>query len=110
MDYRTKPISRDKIRKISNAVRILYGCKNKYFFDAVKALEMTPYYFPNISFEILSDCNPILNGIPATTISDFKGNYSIKVKESVYEKAYYEKNGGCRMHIMHEISHCLLFI
>lgn len=110
MDYRTKKISREKIRNIAMALWVIFDCKNKYYFDVIKALEKMPTLFSNVSVEILSDDDPILRNVPATTIPDMKGNYSIKVKESVYEKAYFKNNGGYRMHIMHEISHCILFM
>lgn len=111
MDYKTKPISRDEIRKISLSVRNdIFKCKNKYYFDVIKALEILPQKFKRVSFEIVSDNDKELNGVPAITVPDMKGNYCIKIKESVYEGAYYKKTGGYRGHIMHEISHVILFI
>lgn len=111
MDYRTKPISRKKIRVIAIFVKKeLFKCKNKYYFDVIKALEKIPFLFGNICYEIVDDNCEELKNVPAATIPDIDGNYCIKIKESVYEKAYFEKNGGCRMHIMHEICHVLLFM
>lgn len=110
MDYCTKPISRSKLRMIAGFIRKLFKSKNKYFFDVVKVFELLPHYFDNVFTEIVSDDDQELNGVPAATILLENRRYCIKVKESVYEKAYFEKNGGYRMHIMHEISHYLLFM
>ena len=110
MDYRTKSISRDKLRQYSLVIKKIFKCRNKYFFDVIFAFEVLPLYLNNVTTEIVSDDDPDLKGAPATTIPDFCGNYSIKVKETVYNKAYYDKNGGYRMHIMHEICHVILFM
>ena len=111
MDYRTKPLKREQIREIASFVRTnIFKCKNKYYFDVIKALELMPHKFNNVTFEIVDDNDPDLEDVPATTIPDLNGNYLIKIKESVYEGAYFRKVGGYRNHIMHEISHCILFI
>ena len=111
MDFRTKPISREKIRAIACWVRTyLFKCKNKYYFDVIKALELLPHKFSNVMVEIVLDDDPDLQDVPATTIPDMKGNYCIKIKETVYDDAYHKKNGGYRNHIMHEISHVILFM
>ncbi len=110
MDYKTKPITRRNIRLIAIFVRKhLFKCKNKYYFDVISALEILPKKLHNVTYEILSDDDPELNNIPATTVSDMEGNYCIKIKESVYEGAYFKKIGGYRNHVMHEISHVILF-
>lgn len=110
MDYRTKPISRKDLRKLSKIIRKIFKCKNKYFFDVIKAFELLPMYFSSVTTEIVLDDDPELNDVPATTVPDMNGNYCIKIKESIYEGAYYKKIGGYRNHIMHEICHVILFI
>jgi len=40
--------------------------------------------------EIVIDDDPELDGVPTTTIPDMNGNYCIKIKESVYDDAYYK--------------------
>lgn len=110
MDYRTKPISREKLRNYSIMIRKLFKCKNKYYFDVIYALEVLSILFSNVSIEIVCDDDPELKNVPATTIPDFNGNYCIKIKETVYEYAYAKKSGGYRMHIMHEICHVILFM
>ena len=111
MDFRTKPISREKIRVIAYWVRTyLFKCKNKYYFDVINALELMPYKFNNVTVIIVPDDEPDLEDVPASTLLDFEGNYIIKIKETVYDGAYYRKNGGYRNHIMHEIAHVILFM
>lgn len=110
MDYKTKAISRNEIRNIARFIRKLFRCRNKYYFDVIKAFEELPFMFSNISTEIVLDDSPELGNAPSTIISDRKGNYVIKIKESVYEGAYYKKIGGYRNHIMHEICHYILFM
>ena len=110
MDYRTKPISREKLRNYAGMIRKLFKCRNKYFFNVVSAFEVFPIWFPNVSIEIVCDDDPELKDVPGTTIPDFNGNYCIKVKESVYNYAHFKKNGGYRMHIMHEMCHVFLFM
>ncbi len=109
MDYRTRKTSREEIRRYSNQIRKKFHCRNKYYFDVIKAFEMMPILFPNVAVEIVEDDDIDLVGVPSTTIPDMSGHYTIKVKESVYDRAYTGKNGGCRMHIMHEMCHVFLF-
>jgi hypothetical protein len=110
MDYRTKPISRDDIRGIAAIIRRLFKCRTKYYFDVINAFELMPAYFPNVTTEVVSDDDPELTDVPATTVPDMNGSYCIKIKESVYEGAYTKKIGGYRNHIMHEMCHVILFI
>lgn len=110
MDYKTKAISRDTIRTIAYIIRTqIFKCKNKFYFDVIEAFEQLPYLFDNVTTEIVFDDDPDLNGAPGTIIPDMKGNYHIKIKQSVYDGAYHDKTGGYRNHIMHEISHYILF-
>lgn len=110
MDYKTKAISRDEIRSIARVIRKLFRCRNKYFFDVIRAFEELPLMFDNISTEIVLDDDLELGSAPSTIIPDMKGNYVIKIKESVYDGAYHKKIGGYRNHIMHEICHFILFM
>ena len=88
MDYKTKAISRDEIRSIARVIRKLFRCRNKYYFDVIRAFEELPLMFDNISTEIVLDDDPELGSAPSTIIPDTKGNYVIKIKESVYDGAY----------------------
>lgn len=88
----------------------LNAARNKYYFDVIRAFEELPLMFDNISTEIVLDDDLELGSAPSTIVPDMKGNYVIKVKESVYDGAYYKKIGGYRNHIMHEICHFILFM
>lgn len=113
MDYRTKSTSREKLRELAKIIRQdIFKCEDKYYFDVIKAFEMLPYLSNNsVTTEIVSDDDEELGVSPSTMTFDENGEkYVIKIKESVYEKAYFKKSGGYRMHIMHEICHFLLFI
>jgi len=110
MDFRTKPTSREELRKIARIIRKVFKCKNKYYFDVVMAFESMHKIFPSVTTEIVPDDEEGMERVPATTIPDMKGFYHIKVKESVYEGAYFRKIGGYRTHILHEMCHTILFI
>ena len=60
------------------------------------------------SFEIVQSDDPRLQGSLCTTIP-VNDTYTILIREDVYNKAYEYEIGGYRMHIMHEISHVVLF-
>lgn len=110
MDYRTKPTSRVELRAIATFIRKIFKCKNKYYFDVVKAFESIPIIFPMVTTEIVPDDEPDMEDVPATIIPDMTGNYHIKIKEYVYDGAYFYKIGGYRNHIMHEMAHVVLFL
>lgn len=110
MDFKTKPLTREQIREIAAVIRKIFKCRKKYFFDVIDALERLPRIFKNVTVEIVSDNDQQLKDAPATTITDFQGNYCIKIKESIYMGAYYKNTGGYRSHIMHEICHVMLFM
>lgn len=110
MDYKTKPVSRETLRELSKIIKLkIFHCKNKFYFDVIAALEKLPILFNDVLVEIVDDNDDELIDIPCTTTLDETNKYVIKVKEAVYEGAYLNKNGGYRMHIMHEMCHYLLF-
>ena len=110
MDYKTKAISRDEIRNIAKVIRKLFKCRNKYYFDVIKAFELLPVMFKNVFTEIVLDDDPELGSAPSSIIPDMNGNYIIKIKDSIYDGAHHRKIGGYRNHIMHEICHFFLFM
>lgn len=110
MDYKTRPVSRETIRELSKIIRVkMFHCKNKFYFDVVTSLEKLPIFFNDVLVEIVDDNDDELKDVPCTTTLDNDNRYVIKIKESVYEGAHFKKNGGYRMHIMHEMSHYILF-
>ncbi len=108
VDYKTKPVSRDELRIIAKAIRQIFKCRNKYFFDVIRAFEMVPTIFPQITTAVVDD-DEFDPRIPARCIPDFNGNYLIEVKNSIYEGAV-AGVGGYRAHILHEICHAFLCI
>ncbi|MGL4948812.1 MAG: ImmA/IrrE family metallo-endopeptidase [Anaeroplasmataceae bacterium] len=109
MDFKTKAITRDEIRYYADIIRNLFNSKDIYCFDVIHAFEMLPVIFDNVTTEISLEDDPELSDIPSAIIPDSNGNYHIKIKESVYEGAHFDKVGGYRNHIMHEICHYFLF-
>lgn len=108
MDYKTKKISRNKIRFIAKIYRkVFHDCisKDGVYVDVIKLFELTPHRFNNITTEIVDD--NVLDNIPGRCNPDFNGNYHIQIKESVYNGAV-EGIGGYRTHIIHELSHAFL--
>lgn len=106
MDYKTKPISRADIRVLANAVRSVFKCRNKYYFDVVKAFDMMHTYFPEVMTLVVEE-NELPPEIPACCEPEDSNCYIIKVKEPVYEGAV-NGIGGYRAHILHEMSHAIL--
>lgn len=111
MDYETKPISREKLRKLAKEIKKIFDCnENEYYFNVIMALEKMHFLFKNkahIFYKIIED-DPYTKDIPAfTDICD--GEYIINIKESVYNAAV-KNDGASRMHIAHEISHVILFL
>lgn len=106
MDYKTRPISREKLRVIAKAVRQAFKCKNKLRFDVIDAFERASDIFPFLVTTVVEDDELPLD-IPARCIPDFNGKYVIEVKNSIYEGAV-NGVGGYRGHILHEICHGIL--
>ncbi len=108
MDYKTKKISRKRIRTIAQVIRFCFkDCVSKdgLNVNVIKMLELSHDIFNCITYEIVEDDE--LGNIPSRCNPDFNGNYHIQIKESVYVGAA-EVIGGYRMHIVHELSHAFL--
>lgn len=108
MDYKTKPTSREELRRIARCVRKLFKCNNKFRFNVMTAFEKMPVVFPTVTCAVVED-DEIEGDVLARCIPDFEGNYTIEVKSSVYEGAV-DGIGGYRAHILHEICHAVLCI
>lgn len=106
MDYKTEPTSRMELRKIARCVRKLFKCRKKYYFDVIDAFEKIHSIIPAVTCFVVED-NEMENNVYARCIPDFKGHYTIEVKESVYVGAV-NGSGGYRSHILHEICHAIL--
>lgn len=111
MDYETKPISREEIRRLAKNIRIIFDCnENEYYFNVTMALEKMHFLFKKkalVFYKIIDD-DICPKDIPAfTEICD--NEYIINIKESVYNAAV-KNDGASRMHIAHEIAHVILFL
>ena len=109
MDYKTKIISRNRIRSIAFFIRTFFkDCisKDGLYVDVIKLIDIV-YQKTNKSIivEIVEDKK--LKDSPGSCKPDYKGNYLIQIKESVYNGAC-DGIGGYRMHIMHELAHAFL--
>ena len=110
MDYKTKKISRKLIRAIAQVIRYIFKeciSDDGLSVDVIKMLELSYDKFKCITYEIVED--DVLKSIPCRCNPDFKGNYHIQIKDSVYVGAA-EGIGGYRMHIVHELSHAFMCI
>lgn len=108
MDYKTKPITRDELRKIAKAFDIIANTTNSVYKPVVELLDRLPEIIPmGISYQIVDNYAFDIN-VPARGFFDSNNKYIIEIKEYVYLEAC-NGNGACRGIIMHEIFHPFLF-
>ena len=77
--------------------------------NVLSLIEVFPVYFPKCVIVVVPD-EEMEEGTPTTieeNLLDETGKYTIRIKESVYERAC-NGSGGDRMHIIHEMSHYIL--
>lgn len=92
MDYETKPISRSGLRSISKFVRQMFGCKSDNVpFPVIDALERLPDLFPDTNCVIVND-NELPGNVFACCSPKSEGGFVIKIKQTVYDDAYKNKN------------------
>lgn len=109
MDYYTKPVKRTDLRSYSVFFRYLFGVENDSDpFPVIKALEKVPDVFKGTVFSILEDADMPAN-VPAKCYPDSAGNFTIEIKNSVYEGARKHKIGAYLGFICHEICHVFLY-
>ncbi len=108
MDYKTRPLSREKIRSLSKILRKMFGVDLNGPFPILDVLEKLPDVFTNCNYEIVDDDVLPIN-IPAKCFPNDLGGYTIQIKESVYKGAYRYNTGAYRDHIVHELCHVFLF-
>lgn len=108
MDYKTKPLSREKIRRLASYYRQLFEVPLYGEFPVLHALEKLPDIFEGSNYEIVEDELLETNVMAQCSLNDI-GGFTIKIKESVYEGAYKNKTGAFLGFINHEICHVFLF-
>lgn len=108
MDGITLPTSRLFLRDIANKFRERFFQTGLYV-NVLSLVEVFPVYFPKCVIVVVPD-EEMEEGTPTTieeNLLDETGTYTIRIKESVYERAC-KGSGGDRMHIIHEMSHYIL--
>lgn len=108
MDYLTKPTNREELRLLSVLFRKMYGVNHTQAFPVLEALERIPDVFPGTVVKIVQDKELPMN-IPARCFPNEDGDFTIEIKESIYQGAYKKSIGAYRGHICHEMAHVFLY-
>ncbi len=107
MDYKTKPTTRAELRKLADVFDILAGTRNCLYKPVVELLDKITDIMPFVHYEIVDNDLFEIN-VPARGYFEPDGNYTIEIKEYVYEGAI-QGIGAYRGFIMHEIFHPFLY-
>lgn len=108
MDYRTNSATRKDIRLLSRLMRKMFGYNNSERIYPLLLLDRLKDVFPGTNWEVVED-NELPENVAAECVPDVNWNFKIKIKESVYDKAYSYDDGASNDHIVHEICHIFLF-
>ena len=108
MDYKTKPISKRKLRRFARIMRHVFGEKKTGPFHVLNALEKVGDVFKGCNYVVVED-----KYMPPKTMArcfqNDLGGYTIEIKQSVYDGAYEKKIGAYLGFICHELCHVFLF-
>lgn len=108
MDYLTKPTNREELRLLSVLFRKMFGVNHTQAFPVLEALERIPDVFPGTVVKIVQDKELPMN-TPARCFPNEVGDFTIEIKESIYQGAYKKSIGAYRGHICHEMAHVFLY-
>ncbi|MCC8067027.1 MAG: ImmA/IrrE family metallo-endopeptidase [Clostridiales bacterium] len=108
MDYQTKPISRNDLRRLSPFLRKLFGVPSSGPFPVLEALDHLADVFPGSNYIVVEDRHLPPNTMAQCSPNDM-GGMTIEIKDTVYNGAYQNGNGAFRGFICHEICHVFLF-
>ena len=90
MDYETKALFRNDIRRLAPIFREIFGVKKEGPFPVLQALEKVPLVFEDCDYEIVeNDILPITT--PARCKPNDKGGFTIEIRNEIYKG---EKNKG----------------
>ncbi len=93
MDYKTKPTSRNDLRRYAVYFRKIFDVPLTGTFPVLNALERLPDIFENCGYIVVED-----NMLPPQTMArctpNDMGGFTIEIKHSVYRGAF-EKLGKC---------------
>lgn len=90
MDYLTKPTNREELRLLSVLFRKMFGVNHTQAFPVLEALERIPDVFPGTVVKIVQDKELPMN-TPARCFPNEVGDFTIEIKESIYQGAYKKK-------------------
>lgn len=107
MDYQTRPITREEIRKYAQIFRKFFEYDEISSFDPIRELDRIHSVMNDVSYEVVAD-DELPKNVPAVCELDVDGRFVIKIKETVYLGAV-AGIGGYRMDITHEIAHAFLY-
>lgn len=108
MDYKTKPTSRNDLRKYAKYLRQLFDIPLTGAFPVLSILERIGDVFKDCKFEVVED-DKMPPQTMARCVQNELNGYTIEIKESVYAGAYYKQIGAFLGFICHEICHIFLF-
>jgi hypothetical protein len=87
MDYKTKALGRDTIRRFSIYMRELFDVSETGSFPVMDVLDKINDVFPGSNYIIVED-DSFDNKTMARCLENEAGGYTIEIKESVYMGAY----------------------
>ena len=108
MDYMTKPLSRDGIRKLSKFVRKIFDLNATEPFPVLEALDKLCILIKDTEYCVVED-DELPSAVFAWCYIKPDGGFKIEIKQTVYDGACYFGNRAFLCFICHEICHVILF-
>ena len=103
MDYTTKPIGRNDIRRLSKYIRKWFGLMEDEPFPVLLILDRICLMFKGTEYHILED-DELPPKVFAWCYPKAEGGFIIEIKRTVYDGAYNDNNGAFLCFICHESS------
>lgn len=108
MDYKTKPTSRNDLRRYAVYFRKIFDVPLTGTFPVLNALERLPDIFENCGYIVVEDKMLPPQTMARCTPNDM-GGFTIEIKHSVYRGAFEKQIGAFLGFICHELAHIFLF-
>lgn len=108
MDYRTKPLRRTTIRRLSKYIRKIFGLNESEPFPVLEILEKLCIKFEGTDYLVIED-DKLPADVFACCYQKAEGGFMIEIKQTVYDGACYDNNRAFLCFICHEICHVILF-
>ena len=107
MDYITKPVSREQLRRFAPIFRKLFGVPLNGPFPVLLALEKLPDVFEGSSYEVVE--NDVMDkNVVAQCIKNEGKGFTIIIKQLVYDGAHDGIGAYCGF-ILHELVHIFMY-